>query len=264
MAEQTFYRLWHSPDKLEPGAQLALERKVEFVSWGVNASDLPQLVRLTPEKLQTQREASTAAENAILKEMQKSAEVWEAQAVQTMLLDRAMEYLETPAVTHTGNEWVEQKDGIWEISNLVYKMRYRVAEETAGKRKGQWLATWGIAINRPRRPPGEKYYYTGEIIVVEQKKKYYNAEAEARRYIQNRFDQYAILFSELSPPVPAKYQRHFHIHGILLPGYTIAPPERSPQEVADNLLALLEPDDLPLQIAPKTKPPAKKKPGPVR
>ena len=46
------------------------------------------------------------------------------QAAQTMLLDRAIEYVKTPEVKHTSNEWKRQKDGVWEISNRVYIMRY--------------------------------------------------------------------------------------------------------------------------------------------
>ena len=38
------------------------------------------------------------------------------------LLERALEYLHTPEVEHTSNEWKQDKNGIWEISNrcLLY------------------------------------------------------------------------------------------------------------------------------------------------
>lgn len=133
-------------------------------------------------------------------------------------------------------------------------MRYKITQETTGNHQGQWLVTWGIAINRPPRPSTEKYYYSGDVMVVEIKKKYYNAEADAQNYIQGRFDVYARLFTELSPPVPDEFKRSFYINGVLLPGYVIAPKEKSPQEVADELLSVLDDDDL---TSPPTPEPSK-------
>lgn len=242
--EPTFYRSLHYPDELELGVRIKLNRSVEFVSYEVDRSNLAELVTLPLEELQSRHKDRTAEEKTVFEKVQAAAEEWVTQAAQTMLLDRALEYVQTPEVKHTSNEWKEQENGIWEISNRVYKMRYTVQEETQGPKKGLWLAMWGIAINRPDRPSTEKYYYTGDIMVVEQKKKYYNAEADARHYIQGRFNVYAHLFTELSPPVPDQFKRHFHINGVLLPGYTIAPPERAPQEVADELLSLLEDSDI--------------------
>lgn len=242
--EPTFYRSLHYPDELQPGVRIKLSRSVEFVSYEVDRSNLTELVTLPLKELQSRHKDRAAEEKAVFEKVQAAAEKWVTKAAQTMLLDRALEYVQTPEVKHTSNEWKEQENGIWEISNRVYKMRYVVQEETKGPKKGRWLAMWGIAINRPDRPSTEKYYYTGDIMVVEQKKKYYNAETDARQYIQGRFNVYAHLFTELSPPVPEQFKRHFHINGVLLPGYTIAPPERAPQEVADELLSLLEDDDI--------------------
>ena len=121
---------------------------------------------------------------------------------------------------------------------------------------------WGIAINRPPRPSTEKYYYSGDVMVVEIKKKYYNAEADAQNYIQGRFDVYARLFTELSPPVPDEFKRSFYINGVLLPGYTIAPKERAPQEVADELLDLLDDGDLAPPSDPEPPKAPKKSPPP--
>lgn len=242
--EPAFYRSLHYPDELQPGVRIKLSRSVEFVSYEVDRSNLTELVTLPLKELQSRHKDRAAEEKAVFEKVQSAAEKWVTKAAQTMLLDRALEYVQTPEVKHTSNEWKEQENGIWEISNRVYKMRYTVQKETKGPKKGRWLAMWGIAINRPDRPPTEKYYYTGDIMVVEQKKKYYNAETDARQYIQGRFNVYAHLFTELSPPVPEQFKRHFHINGVLLPGYTIAPPERAPQEVADELLSLLEDDDI--------------------
>jgi len=244
--EPTFYRAWHRPDKLESGIRIELERSVEFNSYRVDCSNLAELVKLPLTELQAKRKDGAAAEKTIFEKVQAAAQEWETQAAQTMLLDRALEYIHTLEVKHTSNEWKQQKDGAWEISNRVYNMRYKISQELDGKRNGQWLVTWGIALNRPSRPATEKYYYSGDIMVVELKKKYYNAEAEAQHYIQGRFDVYVHLFTELSPPIPDKYKRHFCINGVLLPGYTVAPPERAPQEVADELLTLLNDSDIAL------------------
>lgn len=253
----TFYRAFHRQDKLEPGIRMELERSIEFESWNVEESNLAELVKLPPADLQAQRKDGAAAEKEILKKVQDAAQEWVTQAAQTMLLDRAIEYVKTPEVKHTSNEWKRQKDGIWEISNRVYMMRYQISQVPDGNKKGQWLVTWGIAINRPKRPATEKYYYVGDVMVVEQKKKYYNAEADAQHYIQGRFDVYAHLFTELSPPIPDKFKRSFYINGILLPGYTVAPRERAPHEVAEELLSLLNDADIAPPPAAVEQPPPK-------
>lgn len=268
--EPTFYRSYHRPDVMEDGIKIELNRSVEFDSWNVEHSNLAELVKLPLEKLEAKRKDGVAAEKAIFGKVQAAAEEWVEQAAQTMLLDRAIEYVKTPEVKHTSNEWKRQKDGVWEISNRVYIMRYKITQETTGNHQGQWLVTWGIAINRPPRPTTEKYYYTGNVMVVEQKKKYYNAEADAQNYIQGRFDVYARLFTELSPPIPDEFKRSFYINGVLLPGYTIAPKERAPQEVADELLGLLDdrdlapPPDPEPSKAPEKPPPPQGKAGPEK
>ena len=251
LEERKFYRAWHRPDRLETGVKLEMERSVEFVTWDVDRSNLADLVKLPLKELQSRRKGADGTEKAILKKLQAIAQEWEDQAAQTMLLDRAIEYVRTPEVQHTGNEWKRQKGGFWEISNRVYQMRYSIEQIKDGPKKGQWLVTWGIRINRPPRPSTEKHYYTGEDMVVEIKKKYYNAEADAQHYIQGRFDVYARLFTELSPPIPHEFERHFHINGVLLPGYTVSPPERSIEEVSKELLGFLRDCDLPEETPPQ-------------
>lgn len=242
--EPPYYRVWRPADEHKPGVSIAVRRAVEYSVWNVEKSDLAELVKLPASELEKRRNESVGAEKAAFEQMQESAQRWQDNAVRTMLLDRALEYARTPEVSHTSNEWKQFPNGIWEISNRVYKMRYSIKEETTGNKRGQWLVVWGIAINKPRRPTTEKNYYSGDPMVVEEKKKYYNAEADAQNYIQGRFNVYAHLFRELSPPVPYKYKYQFHINGVLLPGYTVESPERSTQEVANELLNLLDDEDL--------------------
>lgn len=67
------------------------------------------------------------------------------------------------------------------------------------------------------------------------------------KYLNGRIAAYAHLFTEISPPIPQDQKGRFCVNGVLLPGYTVEAPERTPQEVADDLLSLLEDGDLPEQ-----------------
>lgn len=258
--KETFYRNYHSPDKMEPGISLDITRSLEFNSWRADLSQLPELVKLSPEELTAKRKSSSEAEQAIFKKIQAAVQEWEEQAAQTLVLDRALEYVHTPEVAHTSNEWKPAKDGTWEISNQTYIMRFKIWEDT--EKPGTFLVSWAIGVNCPVRPKTEKYYYSGNPILTEQNRKRYETHDAAQRYIQGRFDLYAHLFTELRPPIPNGYQRMFTINGCLLPGYTVAPPERAePDE--DRVNALLdclenEPDgtELPQEAAQPVSPQA--------
>ena len=80
-------------------------------------------------------------------------------------------------------------------------------------------------------------------------KKYKTLEG-AQKYIQSKYDEYAYLFMEVSPPIPQEAKMFFCVNGILLPGYTVENPERTPQEVADELLNFLDDEDAPSPTAP--------------
>ena len=79
-------------------------------------------------------------------------------------MNRALEYLRTPEVAHTGNEW--RKTGNWrdaeEISNRVYKMTCSVWEDTKYDRETKqsvpvaWYVTWDVYVNSPKEGYGEK------------------------------------------------------------------------------------------------------------
>lgn len=128
--EPTFYRVLHRTDKFNPGEHIELERSVEFDRWNVDRSDLAELVKLPLQELQAKRKDGATAEKTIFGKVQVAAEEWVEQAAQTMLLDRAIEYVKTPEVKHTSNEWKRQKDGVWEISNRVYaQIHFRNAGE---------------------------------------------------------------------------------------------------------------------------------------
>lgn len=249
--ERTFFYLHDHKDKLEPGTSLTIERRIQFNAWYAKEPMTP-LVKLPHDEIEKRIEQSEKKEEAIFEKLRAATKDWSEQASQTLLLKRSMEYLNTVEVSHTGNEWKQKTNGVWEISNRVYVMRYTIQEIMEGDKKGQWLIQWGIGINKPKHPPSDQYYYPGETMVVETKKKYYNAQADAQNYIQGRFDVYAYLFEEISPPIPSQYERHFKINGYLLPGYTVAEPEQPPEKVAESLLEFLSTEDCPSEPTQET------------
>lgn len=269
MNENSFYTAYGNwADKLVEGASLKLEHHIEYEKYRKDIPELMAIVNLSVPELKRIREASAKLEQEIFKKAQGVIKEWEEQAAQTLLFDKALEYAHTPQVKHTSNKWVQQKDGSWEISNLVYKMCYHIWEDADGDKKGTWLVTWALGVNRPNRPPTEKYNFNGDPIIAEQRKKRYDTFDAAQRYIQGRFDQYVGLFRELRPPVPHDHRSHFYINGCLLPDYTIAPPEQAKPDLkaVDTLLDYLEDDDgeatLPQDLPPE--PVAKSTPAPQK
>ena len=90
----------------------------------------------------------------------------------------------------------------------------------------------------------------------------------AQRYIQGRFNLYAHLFTELSPPIPNDCKRMFMVNGRLLPGYTLAPPAQTREQTVSNLLDCLEEEDtaplLKAVVPPRPQRPAAKKSDPKK
>lgn len=240
--KRTFYDNYHRPDKLEPGISLSLERSLEYNAWNVDLSPLSELVKLSPKELEDKRAGSVKLETDIFGKIQAALQEWEEQAAQTLILDRALEYVHTPEVPHTSNEWVQGEDGTWEISNQTYIMAFKIWEDT--EKPGTFLVSWAIGVNRPQRPKTEKYYYSGAPSIAEQTKKRYDTPEAAQKYIQGRFDLYSHLFTELRPPIPDGFQRAFTINGCLLPEYTVSPPKRTSSKDIDDLLDFLDDKDI--------------------
>lgn len=247
--EDSFYTAYSYGDKLEEGHKLTLEHHISFDQ---RHADLSALTWMPLDRLQALRNKSVEAEKTVFRDLQEATKHWEEQAAQTMILDRAIEYVKTPEVQHSGNRWEDTDYGWRKISNMVYQMSYRIREDTAydHKQKKQmpvaWYVSWSVSYNVPRR---KDPYSSTPSPLASQDNKRYTDKAAAERYVQGRVAAYAHLFQELSPPLPENHAHLFSVNGQLLPGYTVQPHQPSPQELLD----FLEDGDAPPKKEPKPK-----------
>lgn len=203
-------------DKLEAADTMRIERTIYFEA---KKTDISTFTALTVEQLQAMREESAAAEQTIFETLQVQAAAWEEQAGKTLFLDKAIEYARTPAAAHTANQW-EQPDEYRHVrSNMVYKMDYRISENTRyDKASGQsipysYTLSWSVHTNSP-----DGY---NQAKIAGQDRKVFADKAAMEKYLNGRIKAYSHLFTELSPPIPPEYAQHFRVNGVLLPGYTV-------------------------------------------
>ena len=112
---------------LDPGRELEISAHFYFSS---AQADLSEMVKLSPEQLKAQEADSVEQEQAIYTKILEIEKEWVNQAGLTASLRKAQEYLKTPATEHTSNQWCEKEYDWYEISNMVYKMTYRIYEGT--------------------------------------------------------------------------------------------------------------------------------------
>lgn len=151
MEENKDYQVYRF-DYLTEGSQLKLEHNVYCED-----VDISSLITQGADALEALRQDSIDGEQKALAIVQAAAKQWEQQAAVTQKLNRSLEYLRTPEVAHTGNEW--RKTGNWrdaeEISNRVYKMTCSVWEDTKYDRETKqsvpvaWYVTWDVYVNSP-------------------------------------------------------------------------------------------------------------------
>ena len=245
MGRKNFYEIGPSEGYLREGSYLEVRRQINYRG---DKADFKPFLDVPIKDLEKQLKASQAEEKKVFEEMKKAITAWDQHGAQTLLLQKAIEYLRTPEVTHTGNEWKRHKDGSWEISNLVYKMTFQIV-----RCGNEWKLTWELSYTAPGLSQGYWGYTRSprERIEYEGSKKYKTLEG-AQRYIQSRFDQYGSCFEDLSPPVPAEAKDLFCVNGQLLQGYSLMPP--SPQKEPVTLEALLDClEDSDLAAAPPEK-----------
>ena len=208
-------------DRLDPADSMRIERKIYFER---ENADISGLTALSMEQLWEMREKSAAAEQATFDDLKQRAAAWEAQAGQTLAIDKAIEYVRTPTVKHTSNQWETADHDRHIISNSVYQMRYHTYEHTRYDREKEqsvpyaWTLSWSVYTNSP-----DGY---GQAKIAGQEKKFAD-KAAMEKYLNGRIKAYQHLFTEVSPPIPKEYADHFKVNGQLLPGYTIEGEERA-------------------------------------
>ena len=212
-----FYDSYSHMDSLRHGDELRLQHSISFRA---ERADLAPFAAVGLKDLVKLRDASVAAEESIFDDLKIAMLQWEHQGALTLILNRAIEYLETPEKSHTSNEWkrVNSYDTREEISNRVYKMSVGIDEHTKYNRQTEqwepdaWYVSWDLRTNNPGR-------YSKHI--AGQDKKKFTDKAAAMKYIEGRKKAYANLFTEITPPIPLQYASQFEVNGLLLPGYTV-------------------------------------------
>ena len=216
MRKEDFYGVYDYGDNLQPGATLKIERSITM---DLNAPDLTPFTKTDIQELENMRKISVAAEQEIFDGLNVPLSKWERQAALTKLIDRAIEYLKTSEIEHTGNKWVKDRYADEKISNRVYQMSASIYEDCTYDRQTQqriptaWYVTWNVGVHTPKQGWGKA--------IAGQRQKRYTDKEGALKYIEGRKMAYAHLFTEVSPPIPQEYAEHFKVNGVLLPGYTI-------------------------------------------
>lgn len=228
--ENKDYRAYRYGDHLEPGHELKIEHSISCED-----VDISSLITMGAESLEAMRQGSIDGEQKAYEIVQAAAKQWEQQAAATQMINRALEYLRTPEVSHTSNQW--KKENNWrngeEISNRVYRMSCSIWEDTKYDRQTKqsvpvaWYVTWDVYVNSPKQGYGEK--------IAGQSQKRYTDKAAAIKYLDGRKKAYSHLFTEISPQIPKQYAQHFTVYGALLPGYTVEgqEPVKSDRAAAD-------------------------------
>ena len=213
-------------DKLEAAETMRIERRIYFEA---KDGDIAPYASLPIAQLLSMRSESAAAEQAIFDSLKEQAAAWEEQAGKTLLLDKALEYVRTPHVQHTANEWQENEYNRHTRSNRVYQMNYYIYENTRYNQEAQksipysWTLTWSVRTNSPSRTQAK---------IAGQDRKVFTDKAAMEKYLNGRIKAYDRLFTEISPPIPQEYADYFKVNGMLMPDYTIEGEEPPQQQQA--------------------------------
>ena len=202
------YEVYES-DYHTAGSQIKLEHTVYAVQ-----SDLTELISKSPEELSVMLNKALDAEEKAYKKVITASYGWEPKAMATRLIERAMEYQNTPEVRHSSNQWVSKDDTHKDISNKVYHMHIFSHEYSSWRTTSKrWETKWYLRTNSP---------IEGANPIIAQSERSFKTKEEMDKYIQGRIKAYSHLFTEISPPIPDELLRAFTLHGHLLPGYTKA------------------------------------------
>ena len=149
-------------DYLTEGSNLKFEHSVYCED-----VDISSFIAQGEEKIQAMRQDSIEGEKKAYDIVVAAAKQWEQQAAVTQRLDRALAYLRTPEVKHTGNCWQpfsNNKDWM-EISNRVSIYQLDMSDNADNLRfmSLDWLERKGLSVDRDnyqmvyamQREPGE-------------------------------------------------------------------------------------------------------------
>ena len=176
--EKTFYDISSSSTMLREGSYLTVQRSLNYRG---ERADFTPFLDVPIKELEQRLKASKAEERKIYDQLQEAAKAWDEHGAQTLLLQKAIEYLKVPEVQHTANEWKQKKDGSWEISNLVYKMTFSIV-----KTGDEWKLSWELSYTAPglsvgyweyTRSPRQRIEYEGS--------KTFKTLEGAQKYIQS-------------------------------------------------------------------------------
>lgn len=229
MRGEKFYSVYDH-DTLELGKNIKVERTIFSND---EALDIAPYINQSQAELKAALQDSHNGEKAVFNKLQEVLEEWARQAGQTILYRKTLEYLQTPPVKHTSNEWVESEYNMHEISNMVYVMRWHSYTNTEYDRELResvpvsWDLTWSLRYNAPKGY-GEK--------IAGQERKHFKDEAAMQKYMQGRIAAYAHLFVEILPPIPKGEEKQFSVNGLLLPGYRVYEEQPALADISDSLL----------------------------
>ena len=192
-------------DKLETAETMRIERRIYFEA---KDREIAPYASLPIAQLLSMRSESAAAEQAIFDDLKERAAAWEEQAGRTLLLDKTLEYVRTPHVQHTANEWQTTEHNRHIRSNRVYQMNYYIYENTRYDKEAQksipysWTLTWSVRTNSPSRTQAK---------IAGQDRKVFTDKAAMEKYLNGRIKAYDRLFTEISPPIPQEYADYFKV-----------------------------------------------------
>ena len=199
MEENRDYHAYRYGDYLTPGSELKIEHSVVCEN-----VDISTLITMGTDSLEAMRQGSIDGEQKAYEIVVAAAKQWEQQAAATQTINRALEYLRTPEIEHTGNQWKDTDN--WradqKISNRVYQMTCSIWEDTKYDRETKqsipvaWYVTWEVRIHSPKQGYGAK--------IAGQNQKRYTDKNAAIKYLDGRKKAYSHLFTEISPPIRTK------------------------------------------------------------
>ena len=97
MEENRDYHAYRYGDHLTPGSELKIEHSVVCEN-----VDISTLITMGTDSLEAMRQGSIDGEQKAYEIVVAAAKQWEQQAAATQTINRALEYLRTPEIEHTG------------------------------------------------------------------------------------------------------------------------------------------------------------------